>query len=436
MILSSAVYVVGTPGCVFDMLRRNYRRPDYSKMFGLDEAKGMLSRSFRDQEDERMLLDIQKFYSVMVEELPTNVVDLLLTGFGLDCFLKKGAARLASNMVLPGRHDKNRRVLCHPAKASEQRMPKSIWLVTLEHHHIVTNSRSVHNISQGRIIKALITILDRGKPFTSGVSKPAVFIDFVNQYLTGQTLYSTGSVFFHAFAAYTLKDVSLKRRLKCVDRGKPFTSGVSKPAVCVDRYVLAEANPPLRGQRACRIQNSESELLRWVEQAILVDYVGIRNSESELLRWVERAILVDYVGIRNSKSEHLRWVEQAILFDYVGSDHLSEFEFRNLNVYDGLNKLYLSTLSILKAAKDFFRDFFPSKGFILNDNNSRIRISKSKRLRWVEQALLVDLVGFHHLSASFQMTITLGIQISKSKRLRWVQQALLVDLVGFDHISV
>ncbi|KAM7477738.1 hypothetical protein LguiA_025951 [Lonicera macranthoides] len=49
MILSSAVYVVGTPGCVFDMLRRNYRRPDYSKMFGLDEAKGMLSRSFRDQ---------------------------------------------------------------------------------------------------------------------------------------------------------------------------------------------------------------------------------------------------------------------------------------------------------------------------------------------------------------------------------------------------
>ncbi|KAM7477757.1 hypothetical protein LguiA_025970 [Lonicera macranthoides] len=36
-----------------------------------------------------MLLDIQKFYSVVVEELPTNVVDLLLTGFGLDCFLEK-----------------------------------------------------------------------------------------------------------------------------------------------------------------------------------------------------------------------------------------------------------------------------------------------------------------------------------------------------------
>ncbi|KAM7465557.1 hypothetical protein LguiB_013119 [Lonicera macranthoides] len=91
----------------------------------------------------------RKFYSVVVEELPTNVVDLLLTGFGLDCFLKKGAARLASNMVLPGRHDKNGRVLCHPAKASEERMPKSVYLVTLEHHHIVINPCSVHNISQG-----------------------------------------------------------------------------------------------------------------------------------------------------------------------------------------------------------------------------------------------------------------------------------------------
>ncbi|KAM7477754.1 hypothetical protein LguiA_025967 [Lonicera macranthoides] len=290
MILSSAVYVVGTPGCVFDMLRRNYCRPDYSKMFGLDEAKGMLSRSFRDQEDERMLLDIQKFYSVVVEELPTNVVDLLLTGFGLDCFLEKGAARLASNMVLPGRHDKNQRVLCHPAKASEERMPKSVYLVILEHHHIVTNPCSVHNISQGargpyhlvfvanppRASKALHNVNMVASPLRLqnkecqsqyGLLPLSIIIlsltrvvstiyhksiDFVDKYMIGQTLLSIGSVLSNAFSAHMLKDVSLKRRslyltkanllpresdvslkrrLKCVDQGKPFTSGVSKPAV-------------------------------------------------------------------------------------------------------------------------------------------------------------------------------------------------------------
>ncbi|KAM7465559.1 hypothetical protein LguiB_013121 [Lonicera macranthoides] len=44
-----------------------------------------------------MLLDIQKFYSVVVEELPTNVVDLLLTGFSLDCFLEKDIFILISS---------------------------------------------------------------------------------------------------------------------------------------------------------------------------------------------------------------------------------------------------------------------------------------------------------------------------------------------------
>ncbi|KAF4348151.1 hypothetical protein G4B88_002263 [Cannabis sativa] len=143
-ILSSGVHVVvGTPGRVFDMLRRQSLRPDNIKMFVLDEADEMLSRGFKDQntrdiimrefrsgssrvlittdllargidvqqvslvinydlptqpenylhrigrsgrfgrkgvainfvtkDDERMLFDIQKFYNVVVEELPANV---------------------------------------------------------------------------------------------------------------------------------------------------------------------------------------------------------------------------------------------------------------------------------------------------------------------------------------------------------------------------
>ncbi|KAL6530731.1 hypothetical protein OROGR_012794 [Orobanche gracilis] len=50
-ILSSGVHVVvGTPGRVFDMLRRQSLRPDYIKMFVLDEADEMLSRGFKDQQ--------------------------------------------------------------------------------------------------------------------------------------------------------------------------------------------------------------------------------------------------------------------------------------------------------------------------------------------------------------------------------------------------
>jgi translation initiation factor 4A len=49
-ILSSGVQVVvGTPGRVFDMLRRRYLRADGIKMFTLDEADEMLSRGFKDQ---------------------------------------------------------------------------------------------------------------------------------------------------------------------------------------------------------------------------------------------------------------------------------------------------------------------------------------------------------------------------------------------------
>ncbi|CAG7904465.1 unnamed protein product, partial [Brassica rapa] len=49
-ILQSGVHVVvGTPGRVFDMLRRQSLRADAIKMFVLDEADEMLSRGFKDQ---------------------------------------------------------------------------------------------------------------------------------------------------------------------------------------------------------------------------------------------------------------------------------------------------------------------------------------------------------------------------------------------------
>jgi translation initiation factor 4A len=49
-ILQDGVHVVvGTPGRVFDMLRRQSLHPDCIKMFVLDEADEMLSRGFKDQ---------------------------------------------------------------------------------------------------------------------------------------------------------------------------------------------------------------------------------------------------------------------------------------------------------------------------------------------------------------------------------------------------
>lgn len=48
--LQSGVHVVvGTPGRVYDMLCRRVLRPDYIKIFILDEADEMLSRGFKDQ---------------------------------------------------------------------------------------------------------------------------------------------------------------------------------------------------------------------------------------------------------------------------------------------------------------------------------------------------------------------------------------------------
>ena len=49
-ILQGGVHVVvGTPGRVYDMLRRRALRADQIRMFVLDEADEMLSRGFKDQ---------------------------------------------------------------------------------------------------------------------------------------------------------------------------------------------------------------------------------------------------------------------------------------------------------------------------------------------------------------------------------------------------
>lgn len=49
-ILQQGVHVVvGTPGRVYDMLRRRALRADSIRMFVLDEADEMLSRGFKDQ---------------------------------------------------------------------------------------------------------------------------------------------------------------------------------------------------------------------------------------------------------------------------------------------------------------------------------------------------------------------------------------------------
>ena len=48
--LKSGVHViVGTPGRVFEMMKKGFFKPDYLKLFVLDEADEMLSRGFKSQ---------------------------------------------------------------------------------------------------------------------------------------------------------------------------------------------------------------------------------------------------------------------------------------------------------------------------------------------------------------------------------------------------
>lgn len=49
-ILKQGVHVVvGTPGRVFDMMKKGFLKADYLKVFILDEADEMLSRGFKSQ---------------------------------------------------------------------------------------------------------------------------------------------------------------------------------------------------------------------------------------------------------------------------------------------------------------------------------------------------------------------------------------------------
>lgn len=62
-ILSAGVHVVvGTPGRVFDMLRRQSLRADSIRMFVLDEADEMLSRGFKDQVYKSISLSSHHFH--------------------------------------------------------------------------------------------------------------------------------------------------------------------------------------------------------------------------------------------------------------------------------------------------------------------------------------------------------------------------------------
>jgi len=77
-ILSAGVHVVvGTPGRVFDMLRRRCLRADNIKMFVLDEADEMLSRGFKDQiYDIFQLLPPKLQVGVFSATLPPDALDI------------------------------------------------------------------------------------------------------------------------------------------------------------------------------------------------------------------------------------------------------------------------------------------------------------------------------------------------------------------------
>ncbi|XLU25812.1 hypothetical protein S245_061878, partial [Arachis hypogaea] len=83
-ILQAGVHtVVGTPGRVFDMLRRQSLRPDYIKMFVLDEADEMLSRGFKDQAafcfENRTRQDIEMCTNQVYQLADSAVADEVLS---------------------------------------------------------------------------------------------------------------------------------------------------------------------------------------------------------------------------------------------------------------------------------------------------------------------------------------------------------------------
>ncbi|KAM7477759.1 hypothetical protein LguiA_025972 [Lonicera macranthoides] len=107
------------------------------------------------------------------------------------------AARLASNMVLPGRHDKNRRMLCHSIQSTAQcqhTMPTIVVASALR----LQNKECQ---SQYALLPLSIIILSLTRVVSTKYHK-VQSIDFVDQYLTGQPLLSIGSILFNALFAH------------------------------------------------------------------------------------------------------------------------------------------------------------------------------------------------------------------------------------------
>ncbi|GJX85882.1 eukaryotic initiation factor 4A-15 [Tanacetum coccineum] len=76
-ILAAGVHVVvGTPGRVFDLLKRQSLRADYIKMLVLDEADEMLSRGFKDQ--------IKEIYQKLPEKIQVGVFSATMSPEALD----------------------------------------------------------------------------------------------------------------------------------------------------------------------------------------------------------------------------------------------------------------------------------------------------------------------------------------------------------------
>ena len=78
--------VVGTPGRVFDMLRRHSLRPNYIKMFVLYEADEMLSRGFKDQiYDIFQLLPLKIQVGVFSATMPPEALEIPRRRMRLGC---------------------------------------------------------------------------------------------------------------------------------------------------------------------------------------------------------------------------------------------------------------------------------------------------------------------------------------------------------------
>ncbi|XP_055832056.1 eukaryotic initiation factor 4A-2-like [Solanum dulcamara] len=82
-ILQSGVHVVvGTPGRVFDMLRRQSLRPDHIKMFILDEADQMLSRGFKDQRPK--IVGIYDIFQLLPPKIQVGVFSATMSPEALE----------------------------------------------------------------------------------------------------------------------------------------------------------------------------------------------------------------------------------------------------------------------------------------------------------------------------------------------------------------